>query len=73
MVDLKKLREDPERFRTGAKNKGVKVDIDRLLELDTQRRAKMTEQETLRASQKSIAKESGPRDGPSFGSAQESQ
>jgi seryl-tRNA synthetase len=60
MIDLKQLRENPARFIQGAKAKGVRVDIDRLLELDAQRRTVTSEREQLRAEQNRIAKESGP-------------
>jgi len=63
MIDLKQLRENPERFRTGAANKRVAVDIDRVLELDTAKRAAVTEQEAFRAEQKKLAKETGPKIG----------
>lgn len=39
MVDIKLLRENPERFKEGARKKGFKVDIDALLRLDGERRA----------------------------------
>lgn len=67
MIDLKQLREDPERFRTGARNKGVAADIDRILELDALRRAALAEQEALRAEQKRLEKESGPQIGKLMG------
>lgn len=38
MVDIRLLRENPERFREGARKKGFKVDIDTLLRVDNQRR-----------------------------------
>lgn len=60
MIDLKALRETPQKFRDGAAKKGVRVDIDRILALDEQRRRLLTEQETLRAEQNRLAKESGP-------------
>jgi seryl-tRNA synthetase len=63
MIDLKQLRENPERFRDGAAKKGVTVRIDRIVELDAQRRAALTRQEQLRAEQKKIEKEAGPRIG----------
>jgi seryl-tRNA synthetase len=34
MIDIKKIRENPQRFKDGAKAKGFDVDIDRLLDLD---------------------------------------
>ncbi len=39
MVDLKDLRENPDRYRDAARLKRVDVDVDRLLALDAQRRA----------------------------------
>jgi seryl-tRNA synthetase len=60
MIDLKQLRENPDRFTLGAKAKGVAVDIPRLLELDSLHRTALTEREKLRAEQNRISKESGP-------------
>ncbi len=63
MIDLKLLREDPDRYVHGAASKGIAVDIPRILELDSERRRLMTEQESLRADQKKLAKETGPQIG----------
>ncbi|MBX3357721.1 MAG: serine--tRNA ligase [Phycisphaeraceae bacterium] len=63
MIDLKQLRENPDRFRDGAAKKSIPVDFDRLLSLDEQRRALMTRQESLRAEQKKIEKDLGPQIG----------
>jgi seryl-tRNA synthetase len=38
MVDIKRLREDPESFRKGAQKKGFDVDIDGVLKIDEERR-----------------------------------
>ena len=38
MIDIRQLRENPERFRQGARDKNAAVDFDRLLALDTERR-----------------------------------
>ena len=35
MIDIKQIRENPERFKKAAINKNISVDIDRLLELDS--------------------------------------
>src|SRR5690606_34790172 len=67
MIDLKDLRENPDRYREGAAKKGVAIDIDRLLTLDEQRRRIQTEQETLRAEQNRLAKEMGPQIGRIMG------
>ncbi|MCH7571745.1 MAG: serine--tRNA ligase [Planctomycetes bacterium] len=68
MIDLKQLRENPDRFRAGAKAKKIEVDIDALLELDTRKRALMAEQESKRAEQNKISKEIGPQIGKLRGS-----
>lgn len=60
MIDLKKLREDPDRYRDGACKKRMDADIDRILELDTQHRETLSEMERLRAEQNRLAKETGP-------------
>ncbi|MEL7472072.1 MAG: serine--tRNA ligase [Planctomycetota bacterium] len=67
MIDLKQLRDDPDRFRDGARKKRVDVDIDRILALDTERRSLQQQQETLRAEQKSIEKQIGPQLGKLMG------
>lgn len=67
MIDLKALRENPHRFIDGARAKGVAVDIDRLLALDASRRELMLRQETLRAEQKRLSKETGPKLGQLMG------
>ncbi len=63
MIDLKQLRADPDRFKRGARAKGIEVDIDRLLRLDEERRALLAEQESRRAEQKKLGKEIGPQIG----------
>lgn len=60
MIDLKDLRERPEFYRDGCSKKSIPVDIDRILELDAKRRTLLTEQESSRAQQRAIEKESGP-------------
>jgi seryl-tRNA synthetase len=67
MIDLKALRDHPARFIDGARKKGVSVDIDRLLALDASRRELMMKQESLRAEQKKLSKESGPKLGQLMG------
>lgn len=67
MIDLKALRDNPARFIDGARKKGVTVDIDRLLALDASRRELMMKQETLRAEQKKLSKETGPKLGQLMG------
>jgi len=59
MIDLKQLRQDPERFKTGARDKQVNVDIDTLLEIDKRLRAVQTELQALTAEKNKIGKEIG--------------
>jgi len=63
MIDLKQLRENPARFRDGAAKKGIEVQFEQVLRLDQDHRAALTERENLRAEQKKLEKESGPRIG----------
>lgn len=67
MIDLKALRENPARFIEGARRKGVEVDIDRLIALDAERRDLMGKQEALRAEQKRLSKDTGPKLGKLMG------
>lgn len=67
MIDLRDLRERPDRYRTGALRKHVGVDVDRLIELDALRRDLQGRQETLRAEQNRLAKETGPKIGQLMG------
>lgn len=60
MIDLKALRDDPERYKDGAKKKRIAADIDQILLLDDHRRRVLTEAEALRSEQNRLAKESGP-------------
>ncbi len=57
MVDLKDLRENPEKYRRGAELKGVEVDIDAILRLDQSRVAAQKEFEKFRAEQNEAGKE----------------
>ena len=52
MIDLKVLREQPERVRAAIEAKGVECDLDAVLEADRVRRAGLREVESLRARQK---------------------
>ena len=63
MIDIKLLRENPQRYIDGAAAKGIPVDIDELLELDDRRRLLTREREDIRAEQKRISKEIGPQIG----------
>jgi len=59
MVDLKDLRENPEKYRRGAELKGVKVDIDQILRLDQEHRNAQKEYEKSKAEQNDASKQIG--------------
>ncbi len=63
MIDLKQLREDPERFRVGAREKRIDVDVERLVALDGELRALRHDAEERRAEQRRLGKEAGPQIG----------
>ena len=52
MIDLKLLRESPEKVREAIARKKFNVDIDKVIELDIARREKITEAEKAKADQK---------------------
>lgn len=49
MIDLKVLRENPQAIVAGARNKGVEIDVERILELDRRSRLLKAEIEAIRA------------------------
>ncbi|MCR4672463.1 MAG: serine--tRNA ligase [Lachnospiraceae bacterium] len=59
MIDIKLIREDPERIKKGMKAKEVDCDavIDRILELDGQRRSLIGQTEALKAEQNKVSKQ----------------
>lgn len=60
MLDLKFIRENPEAVRKGAQLKNMTIDLDRLLELDSQRRKLQTGVQDLIAEQNKLSREMGP-------------
>lgn len=59
MIDLKDLRENPDRYRHAAKVKRIDVDVDALLDVDARLRAAISEREQLTAEKNRIGKEIG--------------
>ena len=57
MVDLKNLRENPEKYRRGAELKGVAPDIDGILRLDADRLTAQKEFEKFRSEQNEASKQ----------------
>ena len=56
MLDLKFIRRNPKLVKAGARKKHIDCDVDRLIELDTERRGLGRKVDELRASQKSAGK-----------------
>lgn len=56
MLDIKYIRENTQKVQEGAKNKGVKVDINEVLSLDEKRRALITGKEQLKAEQNKLSR-----------------
>jgi seryl-tRNA synthetase len=63
MVDLKDLRDNPDRYRNAAKLKKIDADIDRLLELDARRRSLEQRRQQLTAEKNQSGKEIGQLQG----------
>ena len=59
MIDLKDLRDNTDRYRRAAQLKRIDVDIDKLLELDTKRRALEAQRQQLTAEKNAIGKQIG--------------
>lgn len=57
MLDIKFIRENQEAVKTAIKNKQVDLDLDRLLDLDGQRRTLLTELENLHATKNQTSRE----------------
>jgi seryl-tRNA synthetase len=63
MLDIKFIRENPEKVKEGCRKKGVKVDIDQILELDKKRREVLQALEDMRAQKNKASKKiSGTKD-----------
>ena len=57
MLDIKIIREQPEIVKESCKNRQVECDVDRILELDKQKRQLLQEVEQLRSEQNKLGKE----------------
>lgn len=60
MIDLKDLRENPQRYKRAAELKRIPVDIDRLLELDAKRRELDSRRQQITAEKNAAGKQIGP-------------
>ncbi|HEX8521306.1 MAG TPA: serine--tRNA ligase [Tepidisphaeraceae bacterium] len=59
MVDLKDLRENPDKYRQAAQQKRISVDIDSLLDLENQRRTLDAKRQQLTSEKNAIGKQIG--------------
>ena len=59
MIDLKDLRANPVRYRQGAADKRIDVDIDELLRVDEQLRQLQSQNEKLASEKNQIGKQIG--------------
>ncbi len=59
MHDIKWIRENPDAFDKGMERRGLEMRSARILELDAERRAKMTEQQEMQARRNQLAREIG--------------
>ena len=64
MLDIKFIRENKDIIKAGAQKKKIQVDLDRLIEVDEERRALMTRVEEKRAEQNAASQEIVKADGP---------
>ncbi|MEK7482471.1 MAG: serine--tRNA ligase [Patescibacteria group bacterium] len=60
MLDIKYIRENSEKVKQGAKNKGVDVDMNKLLGLDKKRRELVAQTEELKAEQNKLNRKGAP-------------
>jgi seryl-tRNA synthetase len=56
MLDINFIRENPDIVKNACENKNIKVDVDRILELDKQKRQLMQETESFKAEQNKISR-----------------
>lgn len=64
MIDLKDLRENPEKYRTGSRLKNVAVDIDGILAMDEKARHFQTEFDRVKAEQNLLSQQIGKTKDP---------
>jgi seryl-tRNA synthetase len=57
MLDIKYIRENPDKIKENCQKRGSNCQVDRILELDKQRRELLQETESLKAEQKKLGKD----------------
>jgi seryl-tRNA synthetase len=61
VLDIRLIRDDPERVRRGARDKGIPVDLEGVLRLDEERRQVLLEEEALQRERNEQSREIGRR------------
>jgi seryl-tRNA synthetase len=61
MLDIRRIREQPEEVRAGLRRKGAEIDLEKILALDRKRRDGITSAEELRGERNRASKEIGQR------------
>lgn len=69
MLDIKLIRENPEKVKKGARDKGFDINIDHVLEIDTKYRELLASVQKLREERNRIARLQSPRGEASGGQA----
>lgn len=64
MLDIRYIREHPDIVKAGAAKKRIRIDIDRLIEVDERRRALLHESEQLKATKNTASQEIAQLSGP---------
>jgi len=59
MLDIKDIRKNPQKYRDGLKKKGAEDKVDKVLELDRERRNKITKADELKALRNRVSEEIG--------------
>lgn len=57
MIDIKLIRENPDKVKTASVNKGVKVDVDKIAKLDQERRKLQTNLDEIKSRKNKLGKE----------------
>ncbi|MDO8602505.1 MAG: serine--tRNA ligase [Candidatus Omnitrophota bacterium] len=60
MLDIKFIRENPDMIRASIKNRNIKLDIQEVFDLDSERRKVLVEVESLKAEKNAISKKGKP-------------
>ena len=63
MHDIQKIRDNPEKFAELQKRRGVKIDVEEIITLDSSKRAQMTKLQNLQNERNELSKQIGLQKG----------